>query len=178
VLNREDSLGRPYAIRPARPADAAAIRTILSDLADAGDFILLSPGEVGADDGPRRDEILRASSNPDRWYLAVVEQDAAVVGMLDMRAVPLQKCSHVMEVGIGLAPAARDRGIGTALMRHAVERARAAGCRKLRLFVIAGNDRAGHIYGKVGFRETGRYREEVRVDGQLRDLVVMERQLT
>jgi len=175
VLTRVDSLGQPYVIRSARPQDAGAVGEILAELAQAGDLILLSPGEVGTDDSARRDEILRATANPDRWHFVVVEQDRQVVGMLDLRVVPLSKCRHVMELGIGLKAGARGHGIGTALMVHAVERARAAGCRKIRLFVIDGNERAAHVYRKCAFSETGRFVAEVRVGDAYRDLVVMER---
>jgi RimJ/RimL family protein N-acetyltransferase len=83
----------------------------------------------------------------------------------------------VAELGIGLRAGATDRGIGTALIRHAIRRATEAGFAKLRLFVIACNSRARHVYELSGFAETGRYQAEVRVGGRLEDLVVMERAL-
>lgn len=172
-----DRHGRPFTVRSARPPDASAIGAMLADLARTDEFILLSPDEIAIDDLHRREEIARALACPDRWYLAAVEVDGVVAGMLDLRGNPVRRCGHVVELGVGLAPAARDRGVGTALMRHALEWAAARGFAKMRLFVIDGNGRALHLYDRLGFAETGRFRDEVRVGPGLRDLIVMERGL-
>ncbi|MBL6974505.1 MAG: GNAT family N-acetyltransferase [Deltaproteobacteria bacterium] len=169
-----DNQGRAFLIRQARPQDAAAVGRIMADLAESEEFILLSPEEIGADTLRRADELSRMEKLADRWHIALVEQDGEAVGMLDLRAVPLKKCNHVMELGLGLLPEATDRGMGTALMNYALERAETLGYRKVRLFVIACNQRAVHVYRKIGFEETGRFLEEVRVHDRLVDLIVME----
>ena len=177
MIFRKDLAGRRFQIRQAGHEDAPALAEILSELALSDDYILLSPEEVEIDSARRGEEIARARSMSDRWHLAVADQDGVAVGMLDLRAIPMRKCGHVMELGIGLRAGARGRGIGTAMMRYAVETAASLGYRKLRLFVIAGNDRALHLYSKEGFSETGRFVGEVRVRDRFEDLVVMERML-
>jgi len=174
---QRDSCGREFLIRPARAADADAVSAVMAELAAADDFTLVSPEEVVLDNVRRADELARAAAASDRWYMAVVEQDGQVVGLLDMRAVPMRRCGHVMELGIGIRRRATDRGIGTALLRHALRAATSLGYRKVRLFVIASNARAVHVYGDVGFRETGRFLGEVTVRERLEDLIVMERPL-
>jgi L-amino acid N-acyltransferase YncA len=177
VVTLVDRLGTSFAIRDAAPADAPSLGAILAELAARDDFILLSPEEVPTDDLQRADDIARSLSMSERWFIEVVEVGGVVEGIIDVRAVPLQKCRHVAELGIGLRAGATDRGIGTALIRHAIRRATEAGFAKLRLFVIACNDRARHVYERSGFAETGRYHAEVSVGGRLEDLVVMERAL-
>jgi predicted GNAT family acetyltransferase len=64
--------------------------------------------------------------------------------------------------GFGVVPAWRGRGLGRRLMSELVERARAAGLRRLSLEVLAGNTAAIRLYEQAGMRVT-------------RDLLVMER---
>lgn len=173
-----DNQGQAFLIRQARPRDAEAVGRIMADLAESEEFILLSPEEIGADTLRRAEELSRMEKLADRWHIALVEQDGEAVGMLDLRAVPLKKCNHVMELGLGLLPEATDRGMGTALMHYALARAESLGYRKVRLFVIACNQRAVHVYRKIGFQETGRFEDEVRVHDRLEDLIVMEMALS
>ncbi len=59
------------------------------------------------------------------------------------------------DVGIGLLPAYREQGWGTAMLRAAVTWARRAGLRELTLTVRADNARARHVFAKIGFRPAG-----------------------
>jgi ribosomal protein S18 acetylase RimI-like enzyme len=172
-----DARGAPFIIREARPDDAPALGAILSELAPVDGFILLSPEEVAAEPAAHGGDVMRANASGGRWLLFVAEQDGVVAGMVDLRAVPLRRCAHVCELGIGLRAGFRDRGVGKALMERAIQAAAAQGFRKIRLMVIASNTRAIAVYRKTGFVETGRFREEVRLGRGFEDLVVMERTL-
>jgi len=57
--------------------------------------------------------------------------------------------------GIFVAPAARGRGVGTALIAALVAEAGRRGHAELRLDVAAGNIRARALYERVGFAEAG-----------------------
>lgn len=174
----QDDRGKEFLIRQAQPSDAEAVGRIMAILAESEEFILLSPEEIGADTLRRAEDLSRMEKLADRWHIALVEQAGEVVGMLDLRVVPLKKCCHVMELGLGLQPEATNRGMGTTLMYYALDKARNLGYRKVRLFVIACNERALHVYRKIGFIETGRFLDEVRVRDRLEDLIVMEMPLT
>jgi len=54
-----------------------------------------------------------------------------------------------------VAPSARGRGVGEALVRAAVGEARAEGRRVVRLEVVSGNDGARALYERMGFHATG-----------------------
>jgi len=56
-------------------------------------------------------------------------------------------------VGIGVAGAARGRGVGAALMTAFEARARALGYRSARLSVYDDNERAHALYARAGWRE-------------------------
>jgi GNAT superfamily N-acetyltransferase len=64
--------------------------------------------------------------------------------------------------GFGVVPRLRGRGLGRRLMSALVERARAAGLRRLSLEVLAGNTAARRLYERAGMRVT-------------RDLLILER---
>ena len=58
-------------------------------------------------------------------------------------------------VGMAVVQGARGKGVGEALLRHALGFARDEGGRELSLFVDKENDRAINLYRKVGFAELG-----------------------
>lgn len=57
--------------------------------------------------------------------------------------------------GISVDPSARGRGVGTALLSAAVDKARRIGARALSLSVVDANHRARALYERQGFTPTG-----------------------
>jgi len=76
-------------------------------------------------------------------------------------------------LGIAVLPEFRGRGIGTALLREALQRARAFGFTRIELAYRAGNARVAALYERFGFVREGVQRNAVRVDGAYEDLVCM-----
>jgi putative acetyltransferase len=67
-----------------------------------------------------------------------------------------------------------DRGVGTALLRAAIDHARAGGVvKRIELAVFAQNARAIHVYEKLGFRHEGRRRNAVLKNGRYLDDLIM-----
>lgn len=58
-------------------------------------------------------------------------------------------------VGMWVAPAARGRGVGDALVDAALALAWATGCQEVRLIVVVGNEAARRLYERHGFNDTG-----------------------
>jgi len=54
-----------------------------------------------------------------------------------------------------VAPAARGRGVGEALVNVVLEWAKEAGYEQVMLWVVEGNSAAESLYGRTGFRRTG-----------------------
>ena len=68
----------------------------------------------------------------------------------------------------------RGRGVGSALLAAAIERARADGVHKLSLEVFPHNEAGIALYRKFGFVEEGRrVKQYRRASGELWDSVVM-----
>jgi RimJ/RimL family protein N-acetyltransferase len=85
--------------------------------------------------------------------------------------------SHVGYFGIGLAPEWRDAGLGTRLMQTTITEAEKhlGALRIVQLDVFAANERAIHLYRKLGFIEYARLPEGVYRRGEYDDLISMYR---
>lgn len=81
------------------------------------------------------------------------------------------------ELGICLAPDAQGRGAGReALMLVEDYARRIFSIRKIILHVLADNPATG-FYRRVGYREVGCLQAHARIDGDYRDVLIMERLL-
>jgi ribosomal protein S18 acetylase RimI-like enzyme len=72
-----------------------------------------------------------------------------------------------------VAAGARRQGVGSALMRAAVEWARAAGVRKLELHVFPWNEAAIKLYESFGFEREGYRKGHYRRGGEYVDAILM-----
>lgn len=81
--------------------------------------------------------------------------------------------SHVGGIGIVIKQGYRDVGIGTEIMRTQIDLAKKMGLKVLTLTVFASNERAIHVYMKVGFLQTGKIPSKFFKDGMYIDEVIM-----
>jgi len=88
--------------------------------------------------------------------LLVVEDKDRVVGWCRTLPTKCQQDKQEATLGIGLLPAYRDRGIGTALVRQALAWAGGAGYQRIRLTTHPNNARAIHVFRRCGFSLTRR----------------------
>jgi len=89
--------------------------------------------------------------------LARLEQ--RVVGHLQLFRIPFERRKGVGEVFIYLHQDYQNVGLGTMMMKRAIEMAKEKGFHRLGLTVVADNHRAIKVYEKVGFKKEGIARE-------------------
>ena len=106
-------------------------------------------------------------------YVAL--DDGRVVGWCDVIPGDRETTAHAGVLGIGVLPGYRGRGIGNALFRSTLKRAKARGLSRVELTVRSDNRRAIALYRKHGFVREGVKRNGMRVDGRYWDLVCMAR---
>ena len=104
-------------------------------------------------------------------YVALVED--RVVGWCDVTSLRRPAFAHSGVLGLGVVKAYRGQGIGKALLRTTLDRARAIGLTRVELTVRQPNVRAVELYKKIGFAVEGVKKNGVRVDGKYEDLICM-----
>jgi RimJ/RimL family protein N-acetyltransferase len=106
--------------------------------------------------------------------MLVVETEGEIIGEISVRGGQRAANRHVVGLGIDVRKEWRDQGLGTALMRRAMEWARATGIvRRIELEVFVHNTRALHVYEKLGFKVEGRKEQAYYRDGQYIDAFMM-----
>jgi RimJ/RimL family protein N-acetyltransferase len=112
----------------------------------------------------------------DKVFMLVAEVDGKVVANSELgRKSGFSE--HVGGIGIGIRDGYRDVGVGTEMLRILIAQAKRWNLKILELGVFATNDRARHVYRKIGFKETGRIPKEVFKDGKYVDHIIMTMEL-
>ena len=98
---------------------------------------------------PRPPEATRRALSDGRHAHAVARREGTVVGFVELD-------THWRErpfvAFVGVDPSLRERGVGTGLVRYALERAFAKGARTAQLLLSPANRAALRAYEKVGFK--------------------------
>ena len=151
-----------FEVRLARPEDARGLAELFAAVAEEHDGIATEP-PVDVD---ARTEQFAASI--DGTIVAVAADD--LVGSIHVDAARF----GVGEFGMAVARPWRGRGVGSALLTAAIEKARADGLHKLSLEVFPHNEAGIALYRKFGFVEEGRrVKHYRRANGELWDSIVM-----
>jgi len=162
-------------LRDTVAADLPAITAIYADevLHGTATFELVPPDEA---EMASRLAGVRALDLP--WLTA--EVDGAVVGYAYLSPFRLRPAyRYCVELSVYLAPAARGRGIGRALMQALIDRARVMGLRHL-IGAIgdSANTASIALHKAAGFREAGVWRETGWKFERWIDVVLMQLDLT
>ncbi len=110
--------------------------------------------------------------------LLVAEEDGAVLGWVRISpysAMPAY--AGVGELQVYVDPAARGRGVGARLIDAICETAAGAGYWKLTGKLFPDNEPSRALFRRSGFRDVGVHARHGRLDGEWRDVVVVERSL-
>ena len=91
-------------------------------------------------------------SDQHRLFIAVDAQGEAV-GVYRLSGV---EPGQDPVVSINVAPEARGRGVGLAILEAGSEQARALGCRKIIAFIRPDNEASLRIFGRAGYQRQGR----------------------
>jgi ribosomal protein S18 acetylase RimI-like enzyme len=151
-----------FEVRRARPEDARPTAELFADVSEERDGIASEP-PVDVD--------ARAA----RFEGVVDDTFVAVAGGELVATLHVQRhWFGVGEIGMLVAKPWRGRGVGSALLAAAIEKARDDGLHKLALEVFAHNDAGIALYRKFGFVEEGRrVKHYRRANGELWDAIVM-----
>lgn len=135
-------------IRTARPDEYGAIGALTVDVYVGGGFV--------APDGPYAATLRDTATRAVQADVVVAVLDGGIVGSVTI-AEPSSRYADIAEAGelefrmLAVAPAARGRGVGSALVRHVLDTARERGDRAVVLSTEPGMVAARRIYDRHGF---------------------------
>ena len=107
----------------------------------------------------------------------VAEVDGKVIASSGITKRRYSCEKHVGDLGIIIKAGYRDLGVGTEMMKTLIDHARIMEIKILAFNVYATNDRALHVYEKVGFKETGRIPKRYYKKGKYVDGVIMTQEI-
>jgi L-amino acid N-acyltransferase YncA len=158
-------------VRPARGADAERVAAIYNQGIEERQATfqtrLHKPGELEG-------KIEAAGGT-----LLVAELDGEVVGWASFSAYddPAEYYAGVAESTLYVDPGARRRGVGRTLLEALATEATDRGRYKLIAKIFTTNDPSIALFRDCGWHDVGVHRRHGRLDGEWKDVVVMERPL-
>ncbi len=161
-------------IREAVPEDAQNVLALMQKVGQETDFLVMD--EKGSNLTPAALAIeidyLRDSINN---LLLVAILDETIVGTISVRAAEQYRISHVGEIGISILKEYWGMGLGTMMLEEVLFWAKENGVLfRLELDVQTRNERAVHLYKKLGFQIEATMKRGARKDnGEFLDVYRM-----
>ena len=142
----------PAVIRHAEPADIEAIKAIYDQPTVYANTLQLPYQPVA-----NWQRLYNAGAG---FYNLIAEVEGAVVGQLGMQVCQNPRRRHVAEIGMGVSEEFQGQGIGSALLRSALELAdQWLNIRRMELTVYSSNEAAIALYERFGFEVEDAYFE-------------------
>ncbi len=168
-----DRSGRHFIIRPAISDDAAALIEIKKRYIEGSDTIPLLVNEYNNTLEEERALIERLNSS-DNSILLLAEQEGKIIGNVDLVGSKRARTKHTAMLGIGLVLDARNRGIGSVMMKAAVEWAKNNPVLELLWLDTYSSNLIGiTLYNKMGFKPAGVIPKFFKQNGQAHTKVQM-----
>jgi phosphinothricin acetyltransferase len=156
-----------FAARPASPDDAPIIAQIYNEGIE---------DRVGTfETRPRTAQDVAA------WFdglhpIVVVEAGGEVIAFAATSTYRARECyAGIAEFSVYVARQARGQGAGAMAMRALIDAVKPARIWKLVSRIFVENDASRRLMASMGFREVGIYEKHAKLDGQWRDVVIVER---
>jgi L-amino acid N-acyltransferase YncA len=157
-------------LRQARPGDAEAICAIYN--------AAMAERSSTFETEPRSARHFSERIEDRRLPLLVSGKGQGVIGWAGLTPYSTRACyAGIGEASVYVAPEARGRGVGTALSESLACAARERGFHKLIGKLFADNTAAIGLVERCGFSSVGVHRRHGQLDGEWRDVLVVERLL-
>lgn len=163
-----------FHIREAAPDDARALLTYMKELlAEPGIHLPADADEFTyTEDDERRMIERHAEADNSVWLVA--EADGELIGCLNCTGGSYRAMRHQVTLGISIAKPWRGKGVGRALMNHAIAWAKESGIvNRIELTVHTANTPAIRLYEDLGFVTEGTRRRYVYKQGRYDDALLM-----
>ena len=165
------STGRNVEIRLATVADSRETSTVWNSIVEEKKYTM------GLNLISEEEERRFIKNLDKREAILVAVLDKKIVGYLIL-TIPDKICKstlHVIEIGTFVLKEYRGLGIGHCLMVAGTEFAKRNNFEKMVIKVRSLNRGALNFYQKYGFKETGRFKKQIKIEGKYDDHILMER---
>lgn len=113
-----------------------------------------------------------------RYQVIVAQSGEDVVGWVSLNPYNARQAyAGVAELSIYISRSHRGKGIGSLLLKSAERKAKEYGFHKIVLFTFLFNELGQGLYRKFGYREVGVFMKQGMMDGELVDVMAMEKLL-
>jgi L-amino acid N-acyltransferase YncA len=154
-------------LRPATLADAAPLAAVYNEGIE---------GRESTFETRRRtaDDMHARLSDAREIHLVAVVDDEVVGWAATAPYSTREVYAGVAEASVYVLRAARGRGVGTALANELAEEAARRGLHKLLGKLFVDNEASRRLVARCGFREVGTHLRHGRLDGEWRDVLLVE----
>lgn len=154
--------GREVYIRSARTRDARALARFKFEMLRTSDHLNTRVEEARLTTGGERRLIKRIETCADEIAI-IAFYDGDIIASLETLTDRRAKLKHSTLLGLGVAKAFRDKGIGRALLHCCLNWAKSHdNLERVELHVHGDNARAIALYKELGFIEEGRRKDAIR----------------
>ncbi len=155
---------REIVLRSAKDEDAQVLIDGLKEVCGETRFLIAYPDEIEL---TLEDEIkfIHGNNESPKDGLLMAFVDGEYAGNASFRSVGnKRKFAHRGNIGIALKLKYTDFGLGTVILERILAKMKECGLEQAELEVFSINERARHVYEKLGFRECGRMPNATKYD--------------
>ena len=164
--------GKILTARPPEQTDLHQVLTYINELIAEDTYIIMSGEPVTElEENSYLTTLLKEISQKQAVAFYVFDGDKLVAnGQIKKR---VRRLSHIGDFGITVAKGYRQDGAGSQLMKMLLGEAKKIGVKIVTLEVFSNNERACHVYQKMGFTEFGVLPKSVVHRGETINLIQM-----
>ena len=164
--------GNEVIIRYPKWEDLEQLTEFINNLSQEDTFVLYS-GEIVTKDQEMEYliQFFKGLEKGNRIQLCAFMNDRLVANSTLVRK--RLRAKHMGSIAISVAKGYREEGIGSELLKALTDESRKLSLKILSIDLLANNERAQHVYQKIGFKECGRFPKMYFYKGQYVDQILM-----
>ena len=163
-----------FVLRSPDPGDGEEFLALRKAASEQTEFLIRYPEEIKGTAKEYAEMLQRVKDSEEEIFIAAFDK-GRMAGCVEIRKTGGQfKYRHRAGLGIALRKEYWNLGLGTELIRMALQEIRKTRFRQIELGVFAENAGAVHVYKKLGFEEWGRHPRAFQLkDGTFHDEIQM-----
>lgn len=164
--------GQELIIAKAKPEDAKEIIEYLNIVGGESDNLLFGSNGFHMT-VEQESNYIKNFNGSDKSCMLVGHIDGMIASVVSLSGFGRERIAHRGEIAVSVRKDYWNSGVGTAMMKELIQFAKDVKIEVIGLEVKADNDRAIHLYEKLGFHKIGTYEKFFKIDGNYYDSELM-----